>query len=93
MRHLKKIDENFTEVTGNIDVENGSTKLTELPNFPKVSGEVDVEKESADIEMALVRFFESFEESHNNIDRQWIVDRFNDEETNAFIEYMLSVLK
>ena len=40
----------------------------------------------SNIEEKLVNFFESFE--HYNIDRQWIVDRFNDEDTKRFISYM-----
>ena len=40
----------------------------------------------ADVELKLIKFFEEFG------DRQWIVDRFNEEETKNFINYMCNIL-
>lgn len=41
----------------------------------------------SDIELELIKFFESFNNKFN-INRQWIVDRFNDNITNEFINYV-----
>ena len=38
----------------------------------------------ADVEMKLINFFESFSEQFE-IDRQWVVDRFNNKETEKII--------
>ena len=40
------------------------------------------------IEKSLIDFFESFHRYNIGIDRQWVVDRFNDEDTKRFISYM-----
>ena len=40
----------------------------------------------ADVELKLIKFFEEFG------DRQWIVDRFNEEETKNFINYMKNIM-
>ena len=45
----------------------------------------------ADVELKLIKFFEEFGDKFE-IDRQWIVDRFNDNETENFINYMCNVL-
>lgn len=49
----------------------------------KFNEEVDKSTLTPNIEEKLVIFFESF--GH---DRQWTVDRFNDEDTKRFISYM-----
>lgn len=45
----------------------------------------------ADVELKLIKFFEEFGDKFE-IDRQWIVDRFNQEETKNFINYMCNIL-
>ena len=45
----------------------------------------------ADVELKLINFFESFSDKFE-IDRQWLVDRFNDKETEKFINYVCDVL-
>ena len=45
----------------------------------------------ADVELKLIKFFEGFSGKFD-IDRQWIVDRFNEKETENFINYMCNVL-
>lgn len=45
----------------------------------------------ADVELKLIKFFEEFGDKFE-IDRQWVVDRFNDKETENFINYMCNVL-
>jgi hypothetical protein len=52
----------------------------------------------ADVELKLINFFESFSKYHSSnpgnyeIDRQWVIDRFNDKETEKFINYVCDVL-
>ena len=45
----------------------------------------------ADVELKLIKFFEEFDDKFE-IDRQWVVDRFNDKETENFINYVCNVL-
>ena len=45
----------------------------------------------ADVELKLIKFFEEFGDKFE-IDRQWVVDRFNDKETEKFINYICNVL-
>lgn len=40
-----------------------------------------------EIENELVNFFDNF-----TMDKQWVIDRFNDEETKNFISYMENIL-
>lgn len=40
-----------------------------------------------EIENELVNFFENF-----TMDKQWVIDRFNDDETKKFISYMENIL-
>lgn len=46
----------------------------------------------ADVELKLLNFFEEFGDPEGFGHRQWIVDRFNEEETKNFINYMCNIL-
>lgn len=45
----------------------------------------------SNVELELVKFFESFGKKYE-IDRQWIVDRFNEKETKDFVNYVYNIL-
>lgn len=45
----------------------------------------------SNVELELVKFFESFGKEFE-VDRQWIVDRFNDKETKDFVNYVSNIL-
>jgi hypothetical protein len=55
-------------------------KINKFSQFESITDSSEI---TANIEEKLVDFFESFD-----MDRQWIVDRFNDEDTKRFISYM-----
>lgn len=47
----------------------------------------------ADIELSLIKFFEHLSEKYPQIHKQWAIDRFNEKETEIFIDYMKNKLK
>ena len=80
MKHLKTPQE-LNEASENLNI---SDVRSSFINEDKSQLE-------ADVELKLINFFESFSDKFE-IDRQWVVDRFNDKETEKFINYVCNVL-